>query len=286
MSAPTVTLLLVDDNELDRDMLGRRLRRRGFDVMEAVDGAEAVVLARRERPDLVLLDTSLPVLDGLSATRQLKADPETRAIPVLILSAHAMQHDREQAMAAGCDDFDSKPVELPRLLAKIDALLSARVAEPEATATTEERALALTPLSLDRLAEIRAFLAQSLTAIGCPGSIDAFVLAVDEICANLVQHAEVGVFPGPTRVTVRRDGKDAIITVEDRGRPFDPADAPAPNLTSDWQDRPVGGLGWYLVKQVVDDLVYVSTPVADGVLNRLTLTKRNVASDGDVVATS
>lgn len=289
MTVSTATLLLVDDNELDRDMLSRRLRRRGFNVMESVDGAEAVVLARRERPDLVVLDTSLPVLDGLSATRQLKADSETRAIPVLILSAHALQHDRDQAMAAGCDDFDTKPVELPRLLAKIEALLATRVAEPrrmDAAEDTSERALALTPLSLDRLAEIRAFLSRSLTELGCAGSIDAFVLAVDEICANLVQHADVGVFPGPTRVTVRRDGKNAIITVEDRGRPFDPADAPAPDLTSDWEDRPVGGLGWYLVKQMVDDLAYVSTPVADGVLNRLTLTKRNVASDGDAVATS
>jgi anti-sigma regulatory factor (Ser/Thr protein kinase) len=160
------------------------------------------------------------------------------------------------------------------------------VSHPHVPDPGRERELALTPLTLDRLAEIRAFLARSLTEIGCEGSIDAFVLAVDEICANLVQHADVGVFPGPTRVAVRRDGKHAIITVEDRGRPFDPADAPAPDLTSDWQDRPVGGLGWYLVKQVVDDLVYVSTPVADGVLNRLTLTKRNVASDGDVVAAS
>ncbi len=289
MSAPTATLLLVDDNELDRDMLSRRLRRRGFDVLLSIDGADAVAVARRERPDLVVLDTSLPVLDGLSATRQLKADPETRAIPVLILSAYAMQQDREQAMAAGCDDFDSKPVELPRLLSKIEALLASRVVEPQradAADVTSERELALTPLSLDRLAEIRAFLSRSLTELGCPGSIDAFVLAVDEICANLVQHAEVGVFPGPTRVTVRRDGKDAIITVEDRGRPFDPADAPAPDLTSDWEDRPVGGLGWYLVKQVVDELSYVSTPVVDGVLNRLTLTKRNVASDGDAIATS
>lgn len=287
MTVSTATLLLVDDNELDRDMLSRRLRRRGFDVLEAVDGAEAVVLTRRERPDLVVLDTSLPVLDGLSATRQLKADSETRAIPVLILSAHALQHDRDQAMAAGCDDFDTKPVELPRLLAKIEALLATRVAEPrrmDAAEDSAERELALTPLSLDRLAEIRAFLSRSLTELGCPGSIDAFVLAVDEICANLVQHAEVGVFPGPTRVTVRRDGKNAIITVEDRGRPFDPADAPAPDLTSGWEDRPVGGLGWYLVKQVVDDLAYISTPVADGVLNRLTLTKRNVASSDDAVS--
>ncbi len=289
MSTPAAKVLLVDDNELDRDMLSRRLVRRGFDVLQSVDGADAVAQARRERPDLVLLDPSLPVLDGLAATRLLKADPATCAIPVIILSARAMQHDREQAMAAGCDDFDSKPVELSRLLAKIEALLNARVSKPVRPDSSEampERALALTPLSLDRLAEIRAFLTTSLTELGCAESIDAFVLAVDEICANLVQHADVGIFPGPTRVTVRRDGFDAIITVEDRGRPFDPAHAPVPDLTSNWEDRPVGGLGWYLVRQMVDELTYVSAPVEDGVLNRLTLTKRNVASDGDAVASS
>jgi len=273
MNAPARKVLLVDDNELDRDMLSRRLVRRGFEVLQSADGVDAIAHAQRERPDVVLLDTSLPGLDGLSVTRQLKADPVTSAIPVIILTARAMQHDREQAMAAGCDDFDTKPVELPRLLAKIETLLS-------------ERVLALTPLSLDRLAEIRQFLARSLTDLGCASSVDGFVLAVDEICANLVQHAEVGEFPGPTRVTVRRSGPDAIITVEDRGRPFDPAQAPAPDLTSDWEDRPVGGLGWYLVRQMVDELSYVSSPVADGVLNRLTLIKRNVASDGDTAAAS
>jgi anti-sigma regulatory factor (Ser/Thr protein kinase) len=137
--------------------------------------------------------------------------------------------------------------------------------------------LALTPLTLDRLAEIRAFLARALTALDCGAVVDACVLAVDEVCANLVQHADVGVFPGPTRVAVRRDGLDAIIVVEDRGRPFDPSAAPAPDLSTDWEDRRVGGLGWFLVKQMVDDLRYESTPVADGVLNRLTLLKRGAA---------
>lgn len=297
MSAPerraAIRVLLVDDNELDRDMLSRRLARRGFEVRQSTDGADALEQVRLERPDLVVLDTSLPELDGLSATRRLKADPATSSIPVLILSARTMQHDRDAAMAAGCDDFDSKPVELPRLLAKIALLLARREtpimktsAHEAVGAETEERELALTPLTLDRLAEIRAFLSQSLNEMGCAASVDAFVLAVDEICANLVQHAGVGVFPGPTRVTVRRTAFDAIITVEDRGRPFDPADAPAPDLTSNWEDRPVGGLGWFLVKQMVDELTYESTPVADGVLNRLTLIKRNVASRGNAVASS
>lgn len=266
-------VLLVDDNELDRDMLSRRLARRGFEVLQSANGADAVTQAKRDHPDVVLFETSLPGLDGLSATRQLKSDPATRAIPVLILTSRAMQHDRRQAEAAGCDEFDTKPVDLSRLLGKIDALLN-------------ERVLALSPLSLDRLAEIREFLTTALHDLGCASSVDAFVLAVDEICANLVQHAEVGEYPGPTRVTVRRCGPDAIITVEDRGRPFDPADAPAPDLTSSWEDRPVGGLGWFLVKQMVDELTYVSTAIEDGVINRLTLIKRNVATGGDTAAAS
>ncbi|GAB1342403.1 ATP-binding protein [Gemmatimonas sp.] len=146
---------------------------------------------------------------------------------------------------------------------------------PEAAGETRE--LHLTPLSLDRLAEIRAFLAHTLTSLGCAAAVDAFVLAVDEVCANLVQHAEVGAFPGPTRVTVQRRGHDAIIVIEDRGRPFDPADAPAPDLTSAWEERRVGGLGWFLVRQMVDELSYHASTLADGPLNRLTLVKRAVA---------
>lgn len=278
MNAPR-HLLLVDDNELDRDMLSRRLTRRGYVVAQSTDGADALERAQREPPDVILLDTSLPVLDGLTATRRLKADPATRTIPVIILTAHALAHDREQAMAAGCDDFDTKPVEIDRLLAKIEALLPTRPPR-------DERELALTPLTLDRLSEIRTFLSRSLSELGCGAAVDALVLAVDEVCANLVQHAEVGAFPGPTRVTVRREGLDAILTVEDRGRPFDPANAPTPELSASWEDRQVGGLGWFLVKQMVDELSYVSTPVADGVVNRLTLIKRNVAAHDEPVAPS
>jgi two-component system, cell cycle response regulator DivK len=117
-------LLLVEDNELNRDMLGRRLRRRGHEVLLAADGQQGVDLARAERPALILLDLSLPGLDGWEAARRLKAAPETRATPILALTAHAMAGDRERALAAGCDDYDTKPVELPRLLAKIDALLA------------------------------------------------------------------------------------------------------------------------------------------------------------------
>ena len=116
-------LLLVEDNEDNRDMLSRRLIRKGYEVTLAADGGEGVTLAA-DCPDLILMDMSLPVLDGWEATRRIKAAPETASIPVIALTAHAMSGDREKAEAAGCDDYDTKPVELPRLLAKIEALLN------------------------------------------------------------------------------------------------------------------------------------------------------------------
>jgi two-component system cell cycle response regulator DivK len=119
-------ILLVEDNEMNRDMLSRRLQRRGYEVVIAVDGQEGVALAQAEAPDLILMDMSLPVMDGWEATRQLKAASETIAIPVIALTAHAMSGDREKAMEAGCDDYDAKPIDLPRLLAKIEALLRRR----------------------------------------------------------------------------------------------------------------------------------------------------------------
>jgi CheY-like chemotaxis protein len=108
---------------MNRDMLSRRLVRKKYEVLVAVDGRESVEMARSEAPDLVLMDMSLPVMDGWEATRQLKASPATQAIPIIALTAHAMSGDREKAMEAGCDDYDTKPVELPRLLGKIEALL-------------------------------------------------------------------------------------------------------------------------------------------------------------------
>lgn len=117
-------LLVVDDNEMNRDMLARRLKRKGHDVLVAVDGGEGVAMAHSDRPDLILMDMSLPVLDGWEATRRLKSASETSAIPIIALTAHAMSTDREQAFAAGCDDYDTKPVEFAGLLAKIDALLA------------------------------------------------------------------------------------------------------------------------------------------------------------------
>ncbi len=116
-------ILLVEDNEMNRDMLSRRLERKGYVVILAVDGQQGVELTRAEMPDLILMDMSLPVLDGWEATRLIKADPATQAIPVIALTAHAMLGDREKAFAAGCDDYDIKPIELPRLLSKIEACL-------------------------------------------------------------------------------------------------------------------------------------------------------------------
>ncbi len=117
-------LLVVDDNEMNRDMLSRRLTRKGFEVLTAVDGQEGVTLAGAETPDLILLDMSLPVLDGWAAARQLKTDEGTRGIPIIALTAHAMSGDREKALEAGCVEYDTKQVELPRLLEKIDTLLN------------------------------------------------------------------------------------------------------------------------------------------------------------------
>lgn len=119
-------ILLVEDNEMNRDMLSRRLGKRGFEVVTAVDGAQAVEQARAEQPQLILMDLSLPVMDGWAATRELRGQPETAAIPVIALTAHAMDGEEQRALEAGCDDFDTKPVELPRLLSKIEALLGAR----------------------------------------------------------------------------------------------------------------------------------------------------------------
>jgi CheY-like chemotaxis protein len=116
-------ILLVEDNELNRDMLSRRLARQGYEVLLAYDGAHGVEMTQSERPDLVLMDMSLPVLDGWEATRRIKADPQTQSIPIIALTAHAMAADEERARAAGCDDYDTKPIELTRLLGKMERLL-------------------------------------------------------------------------------------------------------------------------------------------------------------------
>ena len=131
-------ILLIEDNEMNRDMLSRRLQRRGHEVLLAADGITGLAMAEEAAPDLILMDMSLPVLDGWEATRRLKDGPRTRSIPVIALTAHAMSGDRERALSAGCDDYDTKPVELTRLLGKIDALLSG--AAPGEAATPREEA--------------------------------------------------------------------------------------------------------------------------------------------------
>ena len=122
---PMPKILLVEDNEMNRDMLSRRLQRKGYEVVLATDGQTGVDMAESEAPDIVLMDMSLPVLDGWEATRRLKAKPTTRNVPVIALTAHAMSGDRDKALEAGCDDYDTKPIDLPRLLGKIESLLGA-----------------------------------------------------------------------------------------------------------------------------------------------------------------
>ena len=125
-------VLLVEDNEMNRDMLSRRLIKRGYTVLMAIDGQQGIDMALSEKPDIILLDMSLPVVDGWEAARQIKANDASNGVPLIALTAHAMAADRERAMSAGCDDFDTKPVELPRLLGKMETLLKAKgIAPPE-----------------------------------------------------------------------------------------------------------------------------------------------------------
>lgn len=121
-------ILLVEDNEMNRDMLSRRLERKGYQVAMAVDGEQAVAMASSESPDLILMDMSLPIFDGWEATRRIKAAPATKTIPVIALTAHAMAGDREKSLEAGCDDYDTKPIELQRLLDKMESLLNRKPA--------------------------------------------------------------------------------------------------------------------------------------------------------------
>ena len=121
---PSAKILLVEDNEMNRDMLSRRLERRGFRVVLALDGRSGVEMAETEAPDLILMDMSLPVFDGWEATRRIKGSPATQHIPIIALTAHAMTSDRDRALDAGCDDYDTKPIDLPRLLGKVEALLN------------------------------------------------------------------------------------------------------------------------------------------------------------------
>ena len=262
-------ILLVEDNELNRDMLTRRLTRRGYDVVVADDGAEGVRRARDSAPDLVLMDMSLPVIDGWEATRLLKADAGTRDIPVVALTAHAMAGDEEQARAAGCDDFDTKPVEIERLLRKIEALLAKR-GPPLSVDGAAIATMNLTAATVADLESIRRFVATACGAHGADADVtDALVLAVDEACTNVIEHGYGSAAAGPLSVAVEHVANRVHISICDHAASFSPPhDEPA--STESWKTRPLGGLGWPLIRSSVDDVRYTS---ANGE-NRLTLVKR------------
>ena len=275
-------ILLVEDNEMNREMLSRRLQRKGFEVLIAVDGLQGVAMAGADRPDLILMDMSLPGIDGWEATRRIKADPATRATPVIALTAHAMSDDRAKALAAGCDEFDTKPVDLARLLGKMQALLAGAAGgaavrasglAPEPTAEPVAITLPAVPASLHGFkTELEHFCMQAGVSARVQEDLQ---VVLDEICANVFRHAYPPDQPGPLRLELRLDRSAAPPVLElgfiDQGRPFDPLARPAPNLSSNWHDRPIGGLGIHLVQSMTDQQHYSHTP-ADG--NRLTLTKQ------------
>jgi len=266
------TILLVEDNEMNRDMLSRRLTKRGYRVVLAADGSEGLALARDRAPDLVLMDMSLPVLDGWEATRRLKADPATRGLPVIALTAHAMEGDRQKALAAGADDFDTKPVELPRLLEKIEALL----ARGRPRATTLER-----PAEREHLLDLVEFARRQCEAAGAPPAVcDAVRHAVEEACANVIEHGYPPGARGAIRISVALDAQQATITIADDAPAFDPTTVPAPDLSSDWRERRIGGLGWHLIRSMMDEVRHAPGPTGGNVL---TLIKRLNGSDANAV---
>lgn len=255
-------ILLVEDNALSRDMLSRRLAKKGYDVVIAEDGAQAVSQALAERPDLVLMDLALPVLDGWEATRRIKAEPRTAAIPVIGLSAHAMTEDAQRAREAGCDDFDTKPVDFARLLEKIERLVGAPPAGGEVSIAARA----------ENLAAIRAFVQDACRRAGAePRAAFDLKLAVDEACANIIEHGYAGRTDGMIAIAWESDGEKIRFALADRGRGFSPDALPPADTTSGWEQRPIGGLGWHLIRQSVDDVDYRPDP--DGG-NRLVLVKR------------
>ena len=189
-------ILLVEDNEMNREMLSRRLQRKGFEVVIAADGLQGVAMAGTEQPDLILMDMSLPGIDGWEATRRIKADPATRTTPVIALTAHAMSDDRAKALAAGCDEFDTKPVDLARLLGKMEALLSsdaeraavAATGSPSAPVHTQASiALPALPASLRGFkTELEHFCMQAHISASVHEDLQ---VVLDEICANVFKHA-------------------------------------------------------------------------------------------------
>jgi serine/threonine-protein kinase RsbW len=225
-------------------------------------------MARSEpRPDVILMDMSLPVVDGWTATRELKADPDTRAIPVIALTAHAMAGDRERAMAAGCDDFETKPIDLNRVIAKMEAL----VAPPPAPAAEDQGLEIVREARVENLPAVMSFVVDVCRVSKADEeTVNALKLAVEEVFINIVRHGYPDV-PGPVALKIAPEPDGWSVTVRDRGVPFDPATAPAPDLESDWRDRRLGGLGWHLVRELVDEVRH--RPGEDGG-NVVTLIKR------------
>jgi CheY-like chemotaxis protein len=274
-------ILLVEDNEMNREMLSRRLARKGFDLAIAVDGLQGVAMATSERPDLILMDLSLPGIDGWEATRRIKADAATRSIPVIALTAHAMSDDRAKALAAGCDDFDTKPVDLVRLLGKMDVFLQASPAPGGDSPADSSAASAATSASIT-LPAVHASLPGFKTELEhfcLQTGVDAHVhedlqVVMDEICANVFKHAYPPEQPGSLRLDMQLDRSASPHALElifsDRGRPFNPLAKAAPDLSLSWEERPIGGLGIHLVQTMTDRQDYRYSE-AEG--NQLTLGK-------------
>lgn len=266
-------LLLVEDNELNRDMLSRRLERKGFRVSLAVDGLQALERVQAEPPDLILMDLSLPGIDGWEATRRLKADAATRAIPVIALTAHAMSGDRDRALEAGCDDFDTKPVDLPRLLGKIEARLAsgdAAAAGPAASAPL--RVGRTLQARLERLPLVHELVDEFTGRAGlAPALAHDLRLVVEEACVNVMRHAYAGQPPGDLTLTIGLDQTAhpaaLHITLQDAGRPFDPLSVPVPDTTAPAELRPIGGLGVLLMRRLTDSQAYRHDPASGNVLH-------------------
>lgn len=283
-------ILLVEDNELNREMLSRRLARKGYAVVIAVDGLQGVAMSVSESPELILMDMSLPGIDGWEATRRIKAARSTCAIPVIALTAHAMSDDRAKALAAGCDDFDTKPVDLARLLGKMDSLLLATRGDnpSDACATTASLNSSISPaltvapsatLTLPAVhgslpafkAELEHFCMQA--GVATPVHEDLQVV-LDEVCANVLRHAYAPGQPGSLRLDLRINGDHAPPAIElsliDQGAPFNPLANATPDTSLNWEERPIGGLGIHLVQTLTHAQSYRYS-LAEG--NCLTLVK-------------
>ena len=246
-------ILLVEDNEMNRDMLSRRLLRRGYVVMTAVDGRAAVDTALAEQPDVVLMDLSLPVMDGWEASRRIKNDARTAAIPIIALTAHAMAEDRVRALAAGCDEFDTKPVNLERLCSKITAVTRS---SPAVTTETDrgETGTVFRAREMSDIAGLADFVDRVCAPLRVSGDTAAEVrLAIEEVVTNILQHGYGGQ-PGPVTVRFGATPERITVTIIDEAHPFDPGRVQKPDLNSGWEDRSLGGLGWHLVHQVMDEV--------------------------------